>query len=241
MRGAGFYGKAFGFDRTYAYAGFGRGDVARLYDSPSDDVFSGAPHSSVLRGVGYYYKVVNFDRVYARATAGSDLAYLHGSDAGDRFYAQAERQMLCGTHYYTEVYGFDRTVADALGSVDDVAYLYDTPQSDSYTATPGYSVWQGQGFHVGLRRFGNILARGGQSGNDIARVQVADRSAQFVGQADTAIAIAGQTRHQMRGFRLVTLDVENGRLAALYLSSLDFLFECIGEAQPTGNGTPYGK
>ncbi len=138
--------RAEGFDTVTAEApGSGR-DYAFLYDSPQDDLLDADPAQVVFtRSVDTVDETVTtadgFQRIYVYATQdGNDTAELTGSDtARNRFYGYADYSILTESRrsFYFYARGFDDVTASSPSSVSTYAYLYDSSDVDSLSATPG--------------------------------------------------------------------------------------------------------
>ncbi len=142
----GFFNRAKFFEGAHAFATAGENDtdVARLYDSPGDDIFYadpvyGALYNQAYDGqynTSYYNRAKFFQGVHAFATAGGhDLARLHGSDGSDRFYADPDQGTLyLPGQYYNRAKFFEEVNAHAHGGDDDRAELHDSALDDLFEA-----------------------------------------------------------------------------------------------------------
>ncbi len=136
----GFYNRAKFFEGVHAYATAGGSDLARLYDSPEDDVFYADPIQGALYNTtyeeqytrGFYNRAKFFEGVHAYATAGgSDEARLFGSEGDDRLAADATQgAMYLPGQYYNRAKFFEKVYADAGQGGHDEAYLVDSPEAD---------------------------------------------------------------------------------------------------------------
>ncbi len=139
----GFYNRAKFFESVHAFATDGGVDLARLYDSPGDDVFYADPTEGALYDAGQYYNRAKFfEGVHAYATAGgTDEARLHGSDGDDRLVADPDQAALFRPgQYYNRAKFFQRVYADAGYGSADVADLYDSPSADRFQAADDWAM-----------------------------------------------------------------------------------------------------
>ena len=137
----GFYNRAKYFEGAHAYATAGGSDLARLYDSPQDDVFDADPSQAALYNDtyeleythGFYNRAKFFEGVHAYATAGGagDEARLHGSDGNDSFFADpTQGAMYIAGQYYNRAKFFERVYAEAHQGDGDQARLQDLVEID---------------------------------------------------------------------------------------------------------------
>jgi hypothetical protein len=221
LRGTGFFHKVFNFAQVSAIASEGRDDVARLHDSPHDDLFQATPKSSTLRGDGFANRATGFDRVYGYASDGVDQAQLTGSWASDRYYSWVGKNVLRGPGYYMDVRGFEQTHVDLVTGRDDVAYLFDSSQADSYVGAGNRGLWQAGGFTSLIDRLDRVRAFSDRGGNDLALLQ-ASMPVMLTDDGSTAVLRDRQARHEVNDFEQVSTD---GLVDEDYLATLDHLFE----------------
>ncbi|MBN2473443.1 MAG: peptidylprolyl isomerase [Pirellulales bacterium] len=117
-------------------------DVARMCDSPGNDVFtasvqseSGLPEEAVLNidSGASWLRAVGFEGVHAYATAGGhDKAILGGSAQDDHLHASPTEAALWGEGFYNRAKHFDEVTADAGSGGFDEARLYDSVDTDNF-------------------------------------------------------------------------------------------------------------
>ncbi|OHB66297.1 MAG: hypothetical protein A2V70_12500 [Planctomycetes bacterium RBG_13_63_9] len=142
----GFNNRAMGFEETNADADAGGFDVAKLYDSPDNDIFFADPDEAALSRSGEYRnRTKSFENVHAFATAGGqDTAYLTGSSADDTFYADGIQSVLWRPGvFYNRAKFFEVVEAEAAGGENDRAVLHDSALDD---------LLEGGGYSAGLTR-----------------------------------------------------------------------------------------
>jgi hypothetical protein len=124
--------RSYGMEQVTCIGG-GNEDVARFYDSDTDDTFTAAPFTATMAGTGYKNHVEGIHRIYAYATNGRDSANLTGA-AGqrDNFSAQPGDARLYGDKFYLYASGFDDVTGNATDELDR-AYLYGSAGNDQLT------------------------------------------------------------------------------------------------------------
>jgi parallel beta-helix repeat protein len=222
--------------------GSGR-DYAYLYDSPDNDVLSATPDQLVFtRGDGTPEKTVTtvngFQRAYVYATqGGTDTASLTGAvDAANRFYGYADYAILTDSRreFYFYARGFDEVTGESLGSASSYAYLYDSPGTDSLSASPLSATmnraapWSS----TTATGFARIYAYSTLGGNDTATLNGSSAGGnQYRGYPtySTLTDTARSFYHYTRGFRTVTAvgsqSDPSGDRAYLYDSPGDDTFD----------------
>jgi hypothetical protein len=135
MYGTTYYNRANYFDSVVARSTAGGSDLAKLYDSPGDDLFDACLAYAVFSGAGFSNRVEGFGYVTVYSDiGGSDTATLHGS-AGD--------ETITGTYEYTRLQGgttditarsFEKTFIPAGSGGQDKATLYDSSGDDRLDA-----------------------------------------------------------------------------------------------------------
>jgi microcystin-dependent protein len=133
------------FDQVHAYASTGGGnDLALIYDSSGNDVYTATPTTAVIDfnatpGVNDPdVMAYGFERVDSHSTnGGNDTATLTGSGGADLFYGLKSFSYLKAddSSYYNYVSGYDAITANAVG-LGDYAYLYDSNGNDILNASP---------------------------------------------------------------------------------------------------------
>lgn len=123
--------------------GHGSSDVAYLYDSPGDDLFTGNPNTCVLTdNLSYRFQAANYRYVHGYAFDGYDRAELEGSNMPDIIYSYMESITKLydynRSQYFIRPKYFESVVIDT-GEGDDYAYLYDSGGDDYFLATAGSS------------------------------------------------------------------------------------------------------
>ena len=139
--GRGFFNRAKGFDRVIASA-TGADDVAQLYDSALDDVYSSRPDWSKMDfGAGTSIQLVDFRYVHAYSRAGGfDTATLSdetssGTSYASSFFGEAASSKLYSDAFFSRAVEFEELRA-ALGGGDDQVRLYDDPARADHLQVP---------------------------------------------------------------------------------------------------------
>ncbi len=180
--------KSVGIEKEYIYSGGGN-DTAFLFDSISDDQYTGLPHYSVFSGPTFFNYVEGFTSVQTYSTCGGlDRAKLFGSTNDDIFTGQTSYSLLAGRNY---VEGFAEVRTHSNQSVDYTAIPYGSPDNDSdqglathsLTTTPEES-------HYGAE-FATVQAYSNQGGTDVARFLNATVNDTVHGPLDSAV-LAGE-------------------------------------------------
>jgi hypothetical protein len=124
------------------------------------------PSYAYLSGSGYFNEVVGFTGgVTAQGSAGStDAAYLYGSTTGgDTFIgssaAAPTTSSLGGSGFYNWVIGFGSVSAYGQGP-NDVAYLYDSANGDTFSGSGSMADLYGVGYGIALDSFAQVIAYG---------------------------------------------------------------------------------
>ena len=113
---------------TIRVVGGGGQDLAKLYDSPGDDIFAATPTAAQMQGTGFSNTVDGFATVIAYATqAGTDRAQLDDSAGDDVFTGLATISTLRGNGFSNTASGFEFVSAYARHGGHDVAHLYAAP------------------------------------------------------------------------------------------------------------------
>ncbi len=108
-----------------SFDGLGGNDVAHLYDTPGDDVFTARPGSAEFGKLS----VTNCEVIHGYSKAGgSDTAFLTGSGGDDEFVGKGWSKLF-GDGYYLRAKFFDKVEATA-GEGTDLARLYDSEGND---------------------------------------------------------------------------------------------------------------
>ena len=107
------------------YNGLGGNNLANLFDSNGDDVFTGGATISFLNGTGFNNVARNFKRVNASATIGNDIANLFDCRGNDRFLGSGCKGILTGqgSSFLNFTDGFDTVRANANGGGIDTLTL----------------------------------------------------------------------------------------------------------------------
>jgi len=157
----------------------GGNDVAILYDTVGDDVFTGQKDGSSMwdqQGT-YYVAALGFSTVRAYSSAGGyDVAQFYDSNLKDEFHFKPHKASLFdlvtnGMRYFIEARLFDRifaSAADGLGT--DVAKIWDTTGDDCILAS-GTQLTMFRGSPageplLGLTDFEYVKVRDSSSGSD---------------------------------------------------------------------------
>jgi len=132
-------------------------DVAKLYDSPGDDIFAASPQAATLEGNGFRLHVRQFEAVHAYANGGNDTARLYDSAGDDRLVATPVEASLSGEGFYLRAKHFEIVHAYANGG-DDTARLYDSAGDDRLVAGPVEAALSGDGFYRRVKHFETVHA-----------------------------------------------------------------------------------
>ena len=167
VTGTWFEVRSYGMEQT-SFKGGGNEDVARFYDSDTDDKFTAVPFSATMEGKGYKNRVDGVHRIYAYATSGNDSASLTGA-AGqrDNFSAEPGNARLYGDQFYLYTSGFDSVIGNATDS-SDRAYLYGSTGDDQLLAGQTVSTLQGSDFKFTANNYLYTRTQLDQGGTDSA-------------------------------------------------------------------------
>jgi hypothetical protein len=126
------YAYASGFEYVHAYANYGGGtDVAHLYDTTGDDIFTSRPASNYAKTKFYgnnnhFARVRFFDEVHAHGGAGgNDVAYLYDTSGNDQLVAEDNEATLNSGVFDTTVYDFGTVYANSSQGGTDTTDVTD--------------------------------------------------------------------------------------------------------------------
>ena len=167
------YFQATGYDTVNVSTPFGDDNIAYLYDSAGDDIFTGSSTTAQMSGTGYANIVSNFDFVYGLASGGNDTATFDGGNGDDLFFGLPEYSALTiAGQYQLLAIGFDLAHANLTsGTGNDIAYLYDSDGNDTLVAaTNQASLNYAGGFINRATAFDTVFAIKTRGGNDSRQV-----------------------------------------------------------------------
>ncbi len=148
--------------------------MARIYDSPGDDLLVATPTSVTLQSNAFSQTTLGYSRTNIFARDGFDSATLVGSAEVDTFAAQTTSSSITGSGYAHYAYAFDMVVAESGGGAD-IANLYDSNGDDLFLATSTSATFSGVGFRYTANAFSRVNAYS-RSGNDLAQLIGSTRS-----------------------------------------------------------------
>ena len=181
--------------RVLARAEAGGVDVAKLYDSPGDDLFVATPVHAAVSGDGFSVVAESFEAVHAYATAGGlDVAKLFDSPGDDTFFADPGQGVLYGPGFYNRAKHFEAVHAYASAGGSDAAALYDSAGDDRFYADPIQGALYGTGYYNRAKYFDEVSAHAGQGGRDTADLYDSSGDDQFVATPASA-ALFGEAFH----------------------------------------------
>ena len=165
VTGTWFEVRSYGMEQT-SFVGGGNEDVARFYDSDTDDKFTAVPFIATMEGTGYKNRVEGVHRIYAYATSGNDVASLTGA-AGqrDNFSAEPDNARLYGDQFYLYSSGFDSVIGNATDA-SDRAYLYGSTGDDQLQAGQITTTLQGKEFKSTANNYQYTRIQLDQGGTD---------------------------------------------------------------------------
>jgi len=178
LYGSGFYLQAKYFDEVRAIATDGGTNTANFFDSPGNDLLEARlAETKIITPKGDNY-AVNFLVANAYGyKGGTDTAHIYDSPGNDTFkfygntnpmYGRLTGKIAGGALYDRMVKAFDVIHTYSESGGNDAAYLYDSAGDDTFTGSPGESLFSGSGFSVRAVNFGNVYAYGNTGGNDTA-------------------------------------------------------------------------
>ncbi len=216
------------FEHITVVAPGGFDDVARLYDSSTNDEFISTPNDNVLTGNGFENRVIGFDRVYAYASSGQeDIARMFDSSGSDQFLARPESSILKGKGFHNKALGFDRVYAHASIGKDDVARFYDSANNDQLIATPESTILSGNAFYNKATGFNRTYAYSNSGTDDVARLFDSAGNDQFVATVNHSYLRGSGFFNKAIGFDRVYAQASDGNddVARLHDSSGNDVFE----------------
>ena len=154
--------------------------------------------ATMVNNGGLSLSAYNFLYVSADSTYGADEANLYGSPGPDKFIGQprfdaSSYAKLTGTYedytYECKVNEFRYASAAAKESKlspdqEDVAFLYDSPGSDTFTGAPEYSKIEGENFYYRADNFKRVKAYSENGGEDVAKLYDSAGDDVFLGAHD---------------------------------------------------------
>jgi len=137
-----FYVRANLFEYVYAYSVRGGKDVARMFDSPGDDVLFSKPEQTRLYNLNdpantFYVQAKLFEYVNAYAVSGGkDVARMFDSPGRDLFIGRSDWSRMLGldADYNNRARSFEEVYAYAIYGGEDRAKLADSGQTDRLEA-----------------------------------------------------------------------------------------------------------
>jgi hypothetical protein len=207
-------------ENLIAHSGGGR-DVAKMYDSPGDDVFTSSPDMSSLVGPGYSHAVHGFYAAHGYATnragddrsGGNDLAIMHDSAGNDKFkldWADAQQFFgkLYGGSYYTRAKNFEIINADSAGG-DDLAVAFGSPGNDEFFLKQGVGRVANARTQVEFLGFNTVIASAG-AGYDIVYLEDSVGDDEMRGRSHKTTMIGPGYSITARYFDEVYAEAKNG-------------------------------
>ena len=198
VTGTWFEVRSYGMEQT-SFKGGGNEDVARFYDSDTDDKFTAVPFSATMEGAGYKNRVDGVHRIYAYATSGNDTASLTGAvGQRDNFSAEPGNARLYGDQFYLYTSGFDSVVGNATDS-SDRAYLYGSTGDDQLQAGQFTTTLQGKDFKFAANNFLYSRIQLDQGGTDSAVLTGSDGNDSFSSRPSESTFNVGNTQMIVQG------------------------------------------
>ena len=193
VTGTWFEVRSYGMEQT-SFKGGGNEDVARFYDSDTDDKFTASPFNATMEGTGYKNHVEGVHRIYAYATSGNDAASLTGA-AGqrDNFSAEPGNARLYGDKFYLYTSGFDSVIGNATDA-SDRAYLYGSTGDDQMQAGQLLTTLQGKEFKFTANNFLYSRIQLDQGGTDIGVLIGSDGNDSFFSKPTESTFNVGNTQ-----------------------------------------------
>lgn len=107
-----------GFGVASYYPGPGGRDVARIYDSPADDIFTITPSYVSFSARGTVHRVFGFPAVVIYAGSGGvDVARLYDSPGDDQLWCSPEYFRWSGPGFDVQGRNFRQVIASSTGGV----------------------------------------------------------------------------------------------------------------------------
>ena len=185
--------RSYGMEQT-SFVGGGNEDVARFYDSDTDDKFTAAPFNATMEGTGYKNHVEGVHRIYAYATSGSDAASLTGAvGQRDNFSAEPGNARLYGDQFYLYASGFDSVIGNATDA-SDRAYLYGSTGDDQLQASQSVTTLQGKEFKFTANNFQYSRIQLDQGGTDSGVLTGSDGNDSFFSRPTESTFNVGSTQ-----------------------------------------------
>jgi hypothetical protein len=132
-----------GVNNIYAY--MGHADTGLMSGSAGNDSFVSAGYYAYMSGPGYYNLISGAQSVVATAgQGGNDQAIQYDGSGPSTYTASGTAYSLMtgtdhGQSFSNKAVGFANTYGVALHPSQDVAYLYDSPGSDTFVGATSYS------------------------------------------------------------------------------------------------------
>ena len=164
---------------TVTFEGGEERDIVWLYDSAGNESLEAWPdHAMFTNDTGdteqdYIVRVSGIEDLLAYATrAGTDTAVFHGSQEADKLksYEDFVRLRAKDSSYTMRAKKFDTVVGDGGSDGKDLAVFNGTDGDETFTYLGAHASATMEGMareHVALR-FGNVVARAGKAGDDVA-------------------------------------------------------------------------
>jgi len=143
-----------GFADIYGSGGDGS-DLARVYDSRTDDYFAAAPGVAYFTGGGIVVWLYHVETVNAYSHLGNDFARLYDSKGDDTFAAQPGDATLFGDGFSNRVKGFPGAHAYSHAG-RDTAEFFDTAGDDRFIGRHDESIFYGPGYYNRAKHFATI-------------------------------------------------------------------------------------
>ncbi len=206
------------------------GDVAYLYDSVGNDVYTASSDRVEMTGAGFSNSAYGFGQTYAYATAGGrDRADLYDTAGDDSYRAYADRVVMCGAGYSNFAARFEETFGRATQG-RDTATMYDSTGDDVFTARPTYAVMRANDLSYSNRAsgFDQVFATSLNGGQDRAELYDGATNDRVVAGPGYMLmrSTTGEFYNQAAGFASVRAYATAGGAdyATLYDSSGDDVF-----------------
>lgn len=218
---------AIGFATVSGRSTAGGLDVAYLFDTAGDDLFTSSSDTAGFAGTGL--TAYGFPRVVAYAGSGHDRAILNGTDGRDVFLARQGLATLSRGLFIQGAVGFEHVVARSGGG-PDVARLFGSAAVDLFAAGPLSAAMLAQDefgtpiYRLDAVGFATVVGQA-VGGGDRALLQDSAGDDSFFGRANRGYVVGSETTCEARGFAALAIQGTAGGVNKRHLTApLNYTF-----------------
>ncbi|MBL8828585.1 MAG: tandem-95 repeat protein [Planctomycetaceae bacterium] len=226
-RGNTYFNEVVGTSRTTGNSTSGD-DSLFIYGDASVQTFVGSPSQVSLTGTTNLV-ANNFRKVYAYGQGGADNATFNGSSANENATLMQTVSTMTSANFLLYLVGIKQTTFNSGGGTD-IATMYDSAGSDSFTSSVTQSMFAGSTFRNTVNGYTRVYAFQYNGGADTATMNGSAGNDNFDGGRSYSVMTTGAILRQATNFSKVIVNGGSGGTdtATLRDSLGDDVFTAIG-------------